>query len=199
MKSLRWAAGSALLMVLAACEKAPEPAVPTLHEIMAGVIDPTADVIWEETGKAYGEDGRPLPGKLTGEEWAKVSAAASQMHAAADNVARNPDIVVVPPGARILDEGRVPEAVTAAQVVSYVEADRPGLARHARDLADHAQRIENAAKARDSVRALLLAEELDAVCESCHQRFWYPEQAALIEFNNERAGKTADQVISGER
>jgi cytochrome c556 len=69
--------------------------------------------------------------------------------------------------------------VRADQVVSYVNRDRAGLARHAQELAGHARAIENAAKAHDSVKALLLAEELDQICESCHLKFWYPEQEEL--------------------
>ncbi len=171
------AIGAALAaLALASCgSPAPQPRE-TLHQIMAGSIDPLADVIWGETSKAYGDDGRPQPGKLTPEEWAKVEQAARDMRVAAEKIASDPDIEVTKPGAKLLDEGRVPEAVTAAQVALYVQRDRPGLAVHARELMKEALDIENAAKARDSVKAVYLAEQLDEVCEQCHVRYWYPEQ-----------------------
>ena len=177
MHFLRSLGVSLLLLGVVDCAPPDTEQETTLHEIMANSVDPLSDVIWEETGKAYGETGRPEPGKLTSEEWLKVRKAARDLYVAAAKIADNPDIQVVRPGDKLLDEGRVPEAVTAAQVVSYVQRDRSGLTMHARELANQALAMESSAKARDSVKTLILAEELDGICESCHLRFWYPEQS----------------------
>jgi cytochrome c556 len=45
----------------------------------------------------------------------------------------------------------------------------------AAELADHADRIAAAARARDARTAGDLIGETDAVCESCHMTYWYPE------------------------
>ena len=170
---------SLLLLAIAACGQ-PEPArEPTFHEVMIGMIDPIADVIWKVSSKSYGPDGNAQPGLLTDNDWSEIAKSARILHDGATIIAENPNIEVVRPGVKILDEGVVAEAVTAAQVVAYIDHDRPGLARHARDLSKIALQIEAAAKARDAHATVRLAEELDYVCEACHQRFWYPEQPAL--------------------
>lgn len=165
-----------VLLGLAACGKQPTQTEPTLHEVMAGSIDPVADVIWEESSKAYGEDGKAAPGKLTETEWRKIAMAGRDLYDGAMVIANDPDIVAVAPGVKILDEGTVPEAVAATQVAAYIERDRLGLALHARELSAIALAIEAGAKARDVVKVVKLSEDLDYVCEGCHQRFWYPDQ-----------------------
>lgn len=163
-------------LALAACGKQPTEPKPTLHEVMAGRIDTIADVIWEESSKAYGEDGKAAPGKLTEAEWSKIAQAARDLHDGAIVIIENPDLQATRPGAKILDEGKVPEAITASQVAMYLDRDRPGLARHARELSNLALGIESAAKAHDAVKTVQLSEDLDEVCESCHKEFWYPDQ-----------------------
>jgi hypothetical protein len=176
MNLLQGMIASLLLVPLAACDKPPAAPKPTLHEVMAGSIDPVADVIWEESSKSYGEDGTASAGKLTAAEWLKIEQAGRDLHNGAIAITADPAIAATRPGMKILDEGVVAEAVTAAQVAAYIERDRPGLARHARELSGIALKIEAAAKARDAVTTVRLSEELDDVCESCHKRFWYPDQ-----------------------
>ena len=173
----QWIAPLALI-ALAGCNQAAEVPMPTLHEVMAGTIDPIADVIWETSSKSYGSDGNAQSGILSPAEWDKIAKAARDLHNGSAVIADNPDIVVVKPGAKILDEGKVPEAITAAQVEQYVKRDRPGLSQHARELSLIALNIEVAAKAHDAARTVKLSEDLDEVCESCHKRFWYPDQPA---------------------
>ena len=176
---MKFPSGSAALLLalsLSACEKTPTETSPSLHEVMAGSIDPIADVIWAESNKAYGDDGKAAIGKLTDAQWLKIRQAARTLHDGAMVIANNPAIKATRPGMKILDEGMAPEAVTADQVATFIERDRPGLTRHARELSELALGIEAAAKARDAIKTVQLAEELDEVCESCHKRFWYPDQ-----------------------
>ena len=180
MRLLHGTTATLMLLSLAACDKPPAKPKPTLHEVMAGSIDPVADVIWEESSKAYGEDGNAATDKLTNAEWLKIEQAARDLHDGAMVISDNPAIEATRPGVKILDEGVVAEAVTAAQVARYIERDRPGLARHARKLSTIARGIEAAAKAKDVSTTVRLSEELDDVCEACHKRFWYPEQPALV-------------------
>ena len=176
MKLHRAIVSSLTLLSLAACQQQKQEPATTLHEVMAGSIDPVADVIWHVASKAYGEDGNAKAGVLADRDWAQIAKAARDLHDGAMIIANNPDIVVAAPGAKILDEGKVAEAVTAVQVASYVERDRPGLASHARNLSAIALEIEAAAKARNAAQTVKLSEDLDEVCETCHKRFWYPAQ-----------------------
>ena len=187
MSTIRVSIAALALFATNACDKREDAPRPTLHEVMTGSIDPVADVIWKASSKSYGPDGNAQPGLLTAKDWEDIAQAARKLHDGAAIIIANPDLQVVRPGTRILDEGTVPEAVTAAQVESYVDRDRAGLADHARKLADIALRIEAAAKARDPATTVKLSEDLDYVCEGCHQRFWYPDQKTLIEYKKSRA------------
>ena len=178
--------GALAALAVTSCQQPPQPPTPTLHEVMTGTIDPVADVIWTESSKAYGDDGEARAGILTDEQWSAITMAGRDLHDGARIIIANPDIEVARPGVKILDEGKVPEAVTAAQVESYVDRDRPGLADQAKQLSAIALQIEAAAKARDAARTVKLSEDLDEVCEACHQRFWYPDQKALIDYKNSR-------------
>ena len=180
MKMFRTMTIVALSIAASACNYSPTTPKPTLHEVMTGSIDPVADIIWGEANKAYGEDGKAAPGVLVDAEWTRIAKAGRDLHNGAMAIANDPNIRGVAPGVKILDEGTVPEAVTAAQVAGYLDRDRPGLTRHARELATIALAIETAAKARDVVTTVQLSEELDDVCESCHKRFWYPDQAKTV-------------------
>ncbi|HVR89716.1 MAG TPA: hypothetical protein VHG29_01315 [Novosphingobium sp.] len=176
MRLFRKSTALLLLLTLTACERSPAEPKPTLHEVMAGSIDPIADVVWETSSKAYGEDGTGKPGKLTDADWLKIQHAARELHDGATIIIENPDIAATRPGVKILDEGVVAEAITAKQVAAYLDRDRPGLSRHARELSNLALGIESAAKARNAVKTVRLSEDLDDVCESCHKQFWYPDQ-----------------------
>ena len=179
MNAVRPTLSAALtVFALMACSEPAETPKPTLHEVMAGTIDPVADVIWEASSKAYGEDGNAQAGLLTAQDWTDIAGAARKLHNGAAVIVSNPDLQVVKPGIKILDEGTVPEAITAAQVERYVDRDRSGLAAHARELASIALAIEAAAKSRNPATVVKLSEDLDEVCESCHKRFWYPDQPA---------------------
>lgn len=187
MSTIRVSITALVLLTTAACDKREEAPRPSLHEVMAGSIDPVADVIWTLSSKAYGDDGTAQEGLLSDADWRRIAQAGRKLHDGAAIIVADPDLQVVRPGTRILDEGTVPEAVTAAQVESYVERDRAGLADHARKLSHIALKIEAAAKARDPATTVKLSEDLDYVCEACHQRFWYPDQKTLIEFKQTRA------------
>ena len=177
MSNRRWIAPLAL-MTLVGCQQAVDAPKPTLHEVMVGSIDSVADVIWQTSSKAYGEDGNARAGLLAAKDWDDITQAARKLHDGAAIIIANPDLRVVTPGTKILDEGTVPEAITAAQVERYVDRDRPGLAKHARELSSIALAIEAAAKARNPATVVKLSEDLDEICESCHKRFWYPDQPA---------------------
>ena len=159
---------------LAGCHKQAESDSLSLHEVMAGTIDPSADVIWNVGSKSYGADGGPQIGLLNDQEWKKIADAADKLHEGAAYIADHQDIAVVKPGMKILDEGVHPEAITAKQVTGYVEADRPGLVARARELAALSVSIRNAAIAKDAAVMIRDSEQLDEVCESCHKKFWYP-------------------------
>lgn len=176
MKAFSTQTAALFLLTLSACAKPEAEIQPTLHEVMAGTIDPVADVIWETSSRSYGQDGNAQEGSLTDKDWLAIELAARKLHDGATIIIRNPDLKATRPGVKILDEGTEPAAVTAAQVATYLDRDRPGLAKEANALSTIALSIETAAKAHDAPTVVKLSEDLDDVCEGCHQKFWYPEQ-----------------------
>jgi hypothetical protein len=112
----------AMLAALSGCNNPSAEPRPTLHEVMAGTIDPVADVIWETSSKSYGDDGKAHVSNLTDKDWLAIQQAARKLHDGADLIVGDPGIVAVRTGVKIPDDGVVAEAVIAAQVATYISS-----------------------------------------------------------------------------
>jgi cytochrome c556 len=66
--------------------------------------------------------------------------------------------------------------ISMEAVQGYLTADPETFRLLAGQFADHADKIAAAAKAQDAATAGELINQMDAVCESCHLQYWYPEQ-----------------------
>jgi hypothetical protein len=180
MKPWAWIAMSALL--LAGCSKTAEqlPAKATLHEVMKEDVDTRADDVWA-VGNAHMSEDAGLNGKtMTDADWTKLAGAADNLHRAALEVASLPQpIKVVKPGMKIAYED-TDWGDKATAVQHNIDQDPQGLRDLANDLAEHTAEIAAAARKHDAVGAGKLIDELDGVCESCHVKYWYPSQKALI-------------------
>ena len=165
-------------MLLTGCQKPTDEAAPVvLSAAMKAVIAPQAQVLWDISNRALNANGDPDGSKLTDADWAKVVNAGNAVREEAAKLADASTLVVAPPGEKIQDEGN-PGSSAAAQVQGYLNGDRPGWTQHARALSVAGERAVAASKVRDAAKLADVANSLDQVCESCHQKFWYPEQAA---------------------
>jgi hypothetical protein len=172
-------------VALAACSSQPgatphDGAPTTLHEVMVKQIDANADALWDVSNTAIANDAGLDPSQMTDEKWDKIAALAGKLQAGAQALSALNPIVVVKPGMKIKDEDSK-YSETSAQVQGYIDKDPEDLHGMAAALASHAGDIAAAARAHDAAKAGLLIDQLDTVCESCHVKYWYPDQRAIIE------------------
>jgi hypothetical protein len=181
MKSWTWIVIPAL--VLAGCSKKVEQPAgkTTVHEVMKDEVDTRADDVWA-VGNAHMTEDAGVDGKtMTDADWTKLAAAATNLHNGALDLASLPEpLTVVKPGAKIAFED-TDWGDKATSVQKNVDQDPQGLRDLANDLAEHSAEIASAAQKHDAATAGKLIDELDGVCESCHVKYWYPSQKALID------------------
>lgn len=171
---------SMIALPLVACgEDAPaQNQAVVLHPLMKEIVAPQAQVLWDISAKAMNDQGDPDGTAMTAADWDAIGKAASALDEASKKLAVAKVINVVEPGQKIQDED-VNGSPTAAKVQGYVDADKAVFAAMSEAMANNAQGFIEAAKNRDAVKLSEVSGELDAVCETCHKQFWYPQQAAL--------------------
>lgn len=170
--------------VLAACggggpgpDPGPEPdfqPTATVEELMRAVIDPAADAVWDAvviTSTLEGVERQVPDGD---DDWRDLEHHAVRLMeagnllqiegrpvAAADSVSELPGIDLEP-----------------ADIAIRMTEQYGAWLRSARELHDAGLIVLNAARARSVDAILESGDRLDAACESCHSRFWYPPDAA---------------------
>jgi len=162
-------------LLLAACTSQPEPEAEALnlHETMKE-IDADAVRLWEISNAAIDDVGGIDASAMSDADWTALAKAAENLSGDATRLAQADAILVAAAGVKIDGVGE-PGASSAADVQGFVDADPANLKEMAQALAVHAADLQKAAEAQDAERAGPLVAQLDAVCESCHVRFWYPQ------------------------
>ena len=178
-----FAALTASLITVGACERSepeptPAPAQPeyqptaTVRELMHSVIDPSADTVWlsvwsELTDKGF-FDYRPE----TDEEWAAVRRGAITLLESA-NLLMIPGRPVAHPGEKSVAPG---VELEPDEIAGLIAKDRNAWNARAIVLHQVATSVIEAIDAKDADRVFDLGQQIEAVCESCHQQYWYPGQ-----------------------
>jgi len=181
-----------LLVGLVACESTTSdsssmpqpPAQPpfaitaSIQDLMVAEVDPSADYLWESVGTIVTASGTEERRPRTDEEWQAVRVRALTL-TEAGNLLMMDGRRVAEPGKKLEDEG-VEGILTAAESQAAVDAAHPTFVAFALALHDVGQEMLTAIDARDVAGMLKSGEELDAVCESCHIQFWYPNQVIPV-------------------
>jgi len=176
-------AGLISLFVLTSCSEAPvetqdTAAAPapspydtriTIREIMASLVDPHADAIWNSVRVVSDSSGITEYFPETDEEWLALRISAVSIIEGA-NALMMPDRKVAPPGA----EGEFPEfEFTPEEVEEKLAADRQSWVGFAGGLQAAAIEILDAVDNRDTDKLTEWGAHLDEACESCHAVYWY--------------------------
>ena len=146
----------------------------TVEELMRAVIDPAADAVWDSVVITSTPEGIEREVPDSEDDWLALEHHAVRLLeagnllqiegrpiAAADSVSELPGIDLEP-----------------ADIAVRVAGQYDAWLRSGRELHDAGGVVLEAVRAR-SVDALLESgDRLDAACESCHSRFWYPPDAA---------------------
>jgi len=142
---LRWLPFSALVVGCSALTPPPAPPFNTavnVKELMAWIVDPSVDVIWDSVGTIYTEAGTKELAPRTDEQWDAV---------------RNSAAIVAESGNLLLMDGRA--------------RDRGAWMSFASALTDAANGARKAAEARNIDALFAAGEDLYRVCSACHLRY----------------------------
>lgn len=168
-------AGVTLMLVCQDTTQAADPRPATVYELMKNVVAVQTQVVWDVGNNAMDDQGNPSAAKLKQADWDKVANAGAKVKQAAQALAQPGAIVVAAPGQKIDGEGN-PGAWGAKQVQKAVDANPAAFRAFANQMQVLADQFVTAAKARDAVKFAAASNQMDQVCEQCHQQFWYPEQ-----------------------
>ena len=145
--------------------------VATLQELMQSEVDASADNIWDavETTTGPGGEAHKQPG--TNAEWQEV---------------RRNAIVLIEAANLLTVEGRrlsaapfpaeAAGALGSAEIEKRITHNRVVFDQYALALRQTARTLLAAIDAKDPQALVTAGGNLDAVCESCHMTFWYPNQ-----------------------
>lgn len=148
-----------------------------IQDIMASMVDPAADHLWESVATVANEKGVEEKSPKTDEDWKAVRSQAVILAEAANLL-----IVEGRPVAKegaILEDHGVPGNLTAAESEQAIAADRASFVGFAEALREVGVKMLTAADRKDAQALFDAGYPLDEVCEACHLKFWYPGAKAL--------------------
>jgi hypothetical protein len=144
----------------------------TVREIMKGMVDPNAEVVWGAVGVVHEKQGTTEKEPRSEEEWTRVENGAMTLAEVANLLKMPGRQIALPEEAHTM---RWPEAtLTPTQIEERLASDRVSWDRSANALQAAAMKALAAARAHDKTGVFNVGEEIDNACESCHIVYWYP-------------------------
>jgi hypothetical protein len=171
-------------LAVAACRRAPStseeeetvlPASATnapVRHLMAGVVDPAADVVWNAVATIMTLEGTNEHEPKTDEEWADVRRNALMLKQSAD-LLLTPGRPIAGPGEKSIAPGIELEP---EEIFANVAKDREKWDHLVHEYRAATDDVLAAVAAKDAERLFDIGDDLDATCENCHIAFWYPNQ-----------------------
>ena len=155
--------------------KSAEPAVEitptfTIREIMQSMVEPRADSLWNAVSTEVTAKGPETKAPQNEEDWAKVRHEAVTL-AEAMNLIQMPGRKVAKPG----EQAKDPKVeLTPEQIDTLINQDRASWAKLAKTTQDAAMVAIKAIDAKDADGLSNAGGGIDAACETCHKKYWYP-------------------------
>jgi cytochrome c556 len=150
----------------------PRATVVAVAEIMDSMVMPAAQQLWDAVGVDVTAQGEIQKQPQNDEEWTELRAAAVTL-AEASNTLIVPGRHAAPAGTQSQNPG---SELEPSAVEALLAKQRPAWVAHAQALHTTAMQALAAVDARDIDRISEVGGAIDEACESCHLRFWYPEQ-----------------------
>ena len=147
-------------------------AIATIQEIMLSIIDPEVDIVFNSVATIVTADGIEERAPSTDEEWARVRRAALTV-AEASNLLQMPGRRIARPGVKSENPGIELEP---EEMQALVDQDRSTWNQGAQQLAQAATEAVRAVDAKDAAALFESGDHIEAACENCHQKYWYPNQ-----------------------
>jgi len=163
-----------------AATPAPAPASPLkpiagVQDVMATMIDPAADFLWESVSTTVTRGKTVEKQPRTDEEWAEVRRQAIILTEGA-NLIMMDGRHVVKEGVQLEDHG-TPGNLTAGESEKAIAENREAFIAFSTALRDVGVQMLAAADSRNPQGLVDAGDTLDQVCEGCHLKFWYPGQS----------------------
>jgi hypothetical protein len=168
----------------AAASTAAMTRVGAVKDIMEGIIDPSADVVWESVATSITAAGLVEKAPRTDDEWATVQHSALMLAEAANLLKVRGREIARAGDANVKSGPDAPE-LTPPEIQEKVNRDWDLWISHANRLQETAVEAWQVANARDVNGIVEVGDALDKACESCHLEYWYPD---MKKPRGERAG-----------
>jgi hypothetical protein len=210
-------AGVIFLAVLAGAEcskPAPPPAqsapprllsemtpVVSVKELMANMIDPVSDNIFDAVWWEIAAKGRVEHRPTTDEDWEKVKTGAVSL-AEGIYLLKVPR-PLTPPGDLNNSQGPNPPELSPTQIKAKIDRDPVLWDAKIQALRNVSLEVLEVVKKRDADALFSASGDLDDACEACHLLYWYPgDQKAVDEYKRARvtfekpatSGRSANSV-----
>ena len=176
---------SLLLLSIVACRQvaqAPTPAQAsaqpeytteaTIKDLMLGLIDTSADVVWLSVTTTVSDKGIVEVRPQNDEQWEEVRYGALRL-AEASNLLMIPGRKVARPGEKSVAPG---VELEPEEMDVLIGKDRPGWNKRAKALHDAAMLAVRAAESHDADKIFEVGETIEHACEGCHRQYWYPNE-----------------------
>jgi cytochrome c556 len=141
---------------------------------MDGIIDPSADVLWDSVAYIATTKGIEDRQPRTDDEWKAVRNSAITLIEAANLLSM--------PGRRVAAAHAQTDAppglgeLSHAEIQQRIDATHDGFTQLARNLQDAGLQALAAIAAKDAQRLMDAGGTIDEACEACHVTYWYPNQ-----------------------
>ncbi len=148
-----------------------DPQVRTsIKDVMASIIDPSADVLWGAAGAIVDKQGIHDLSPKTPEEWRNVRHAAVRMIEGA-NLLMMPGREGAPAGTKSDAPG---VELEPAEITALIKKERKSFDAFAKALQDLGLEALRTSESQNIPLLENIGGRMENVCESCHQTFWYP-------------------------
>jgi len=149
---------------------------------MDGIIDPSADVLWDSVAYIATTKGIEDRQPRTDDEWKKVRYGAITLIEGANllsmpgrRVAGDPADGTPPAGGASVGTGEL----THAEIQQRIDSSHAAFVQFARNLQDAGLKALAAIAAKDATALMDAGGRIDEACEACHVTYWYPNQNRL--------------------
>lgn len=151
----------------------------TIKDIMDSAVDPSADYIWESVGTEISARGTIERRPQNDEEWKEERRRAILLVEAAN--------LLMMPGRRVAKAGEKAEnpevELSPEQIEELIKNDRPTFVKLAKDFQATALEQLKAVEDRNIPNLMQAGGDIDAKCENCHKKYWYPNDPAYKDEN----------------
>jgi hypothetical protein len=144
----------------------------SVKDLMASIIDPSADALWGAAGTVIDQQGIEDMSPKTPQDWLNVRGAAVRIVEGA-NLLMMRGREAAPVGTRSDAPG---VELEPPEITGLIKKKRKNFDAFAKALQALGLEALRASEAKDVPSLEDIGGRMEAVCEGCHQTFWYPQE-----------------------